>query len=216
MCFGGGGGTAQRNILMYDQQQAAKELERLRAEEAERKANIKTGQGNIDRAFAKFDNNFFDRFRGAYQDNFVPELNDQHTRAVDKVTAGLAGRGMLESSVGANTFADMSKKLGTEKNMIAGQAAEGANQLRGKIEGAKTNLYSINQAAADPQAAAVRATGEASAFSAAPANFAPLGNVFGDFLAPFATAASAAANSRRGFTNPFATASGRGSSRVVT
>ena len=61
MC-GGGSGTAMRNIQIWESQQAQQELARLRAEEEQRKANIKTGQANIDNAFGQFNDDFYNRF----------------------------------------------------------------------------------------------------------------------------------------------------------
>ena len=63
-----------------------------------------------------------------------------------------------------------------------------------KVAARKTDLSSLNQAAADPQGIAAQATGAAPAL-AAPPQYSELGQVFANVLAPFSNYVSARNNS---------------------
>jgi hypothetical protein len=101
---------------------------------------------------------------------------------------------MLESSVGAQKFADTERTRADASADIGNRGADAANELRAKVESAKGNLYTLNSSVADPSMAASQATGQAASFAAAPP-LSPLGQVFASTLQGMSTYNKADANS---------------------
>lgn len=167
-------------------QQAADAASWQRKLEGDRQHYIREGQKNIDQAFSLFDPAYYDKYRQSYVDVYNPQIDSQYQRALDKLTATLAGRGTLESSVGAQALADLSQKRSDSEADIANQAVDASNQLKSKVESARSSLYTLNTGAADPQLASARAAGEAATLTAPQAR-SPLGQVFSDVLSSFGT-----------------------------
>jgi len=224
-------GKSQRLAQMAEQTAAEKakaeqdalaeqQRQQMLQAEAERKSNILTGNAQIDNAFTGFDDNYFGSVRDAYAGVYNPQIDDQLTKAKDKLIASLAGRGVLSSSVGAQALADLEKRAGDERVRIGNDALAYANSLKAKVGESKNNLYAQSSAAADPNAIARSATGEATTLAqqgaATPTQ--PLSDVFSSFLTPFISAASASQNSVQGSRKlinstlaPISTGSGSGS-----
>jgi len=183
MCFGGNKGVKE-----------AREA-RAATERAERKRQraIKLGQRRIEESFEQFNPAFFDTFRQANVNNFVPQLDDQFAQAQDQLTAALAGRGLLDSSVGASRLSDLTGRFNDERTAIDNRALDASQNFRSQIERQKTDLFSLNQASADPQGIAARARGESTAL-VAPQSFSPLGQVFASALQPLSAFVSADRN----------------------
>lgn len=180
-----------------------------------RQHDVNLGRIGIDQAFDRFGDDYYNQYKQDYTGYYNPQLDEQYGKVVDKTTAALAGRGMLESSVGANTYADLAKQQAEARTNIANEATDASNKLRGTVENAKSNLYSLNEASADPQAVNAQAVGQATAL-VAPPQYSPLGEVFASALNSLANYSSARANRpRREYESPYTTASGFGSGRVV-
>lgn len=195
--------------------QAAAQAAEMKAEEAARQARIKEGQGKIDDAFTKFDDTYYGGYEDAYKSYYNPQIDDQYGDATDTMTAALAGRGLLESTVAAEKFAKLYQKMQETRAAIGNQAADARNALRGKVEKTKTDLYSMNTSTADPSAIAARAAGEATAL-AAPQSYSELGQIFNSVIGSLGNYAQAASNTRGGLWNPGSGSqpSGSGSSSV--
>lgn len=178
MCFGGGNNEAAAIAARQDAQ--------MKADEAERQAKIKAGQAKIDEAFGQFNEPYFAGFQNTYTDYYKPQIADQYAEARGKLIAALAGRGVLDSSIGGNALARVEKQRAEAEGTIANQAVDASNQLKSQVEQTKTNLYNLNRSAADPEGIAARATGEATAI-AAPRALSPLGQIFANSIAPFVT-----------------------------
>ena len=71
MCFGGGGGDGG--------------AAQARADENARQARIKTGVGNINQKFDKFDDGFFKGRGQAYTNFATPQVNDQYKQVSDQL-----------------------------------------------------------------------------------------------------------------------------------
>ncbi len=205
----------QRNRISGDAQAD------MNAREAERQFGVKLGQSAIDNAFSQFDDGYYDGYKSDYTGFYYPQVETQFTDAQDKLTAALAGRGLTESTVGADAFADLTEQYNDTRTNIGNEAADAANNLRGEVEKSKSNLYSLNEASADPSAANAQAVGQATALVQAP-EYNELGDVFAAVLAPWLNFQSAASNqSGPGYTSPYGksgstTATGKGSGRVIT
>lgn len=205
---------------LYKQQK--EEAERLQAEmerrELERQNNIKAGNTAIDSAFAQFNPDYYKGAQEAYTSYYTPQIDQQRGDALDKLTAQLFNRGMLESTVGANKIGKVNQTADEAKVKVGNEAVDFGNSLRGKVDAAKFNLYDVSRSAADPSMVGARATGEAASLaktgSIAPTQ--PLGDIFGSILAPLGYATQAYMNSpqRRSSYN-FAPTSGSGSGKVL-
>ncbi len=228
------GKTAQRQVnaalaasnaqasRIFDEQKAEAERQRqaMLAAENTRQGNIKAGNSAIDNAFAQFNDDYFNKASNSYAGAQLPELNNQLTQARGDLTAQLAERGTLESSIGAHRFGQLEERAGNARAGIGNAATDFANGLRSNVDTAKNKLYDLSLSAADPAAVSARSIGESTSLarSGATPQLQPLGNVFSDFLTPLAYAATAYSNS----TGPLrprvaagAPTSGAGSSRVV-
>lgn len=152
-----------------------------RQEEAKRQARIAQGQQGIDQAFAGFDDPFYSGYQTQYLDYYNPQLNDQYSDAVKRLTLQLAQTGNLTGSAGAQQLSDLKKFYDTQKLSLTNQALDATNQLRGNIDQRKSQLYADNRAAADPGSAA-SAAASAAQYLQPTAPTSPLANVFADFF----------------------------------
>jgi hypothetical protein len=177
-----------------DAAKAAKAEAETKAREAKRQADIKTGNANIDSAFSQYSPEYYQKFTGTYQDNYNPQIDKQHEGAVGRMTAALAGRGMLDSSVGAAKFGEAETARNDARLKVAGDAQVAAGDIKQKVAARKSDLYSLNQAAADPEGIAAQAVGASTALTGQPAT-SPLGDIFASVLAPLNAYQSARQNS---------------------
>jgi hypothetical protein len=150
------------------------------AEEA-RVARIKAGQGTIDKNFQQFDDGYFSNYKKANLDYYNPQVDNQYTRAQDKLKAQLAGQGILESGVGNQAMADLAGTYASNKAQIASGADDAVTQLKGRISDNRTGLYNAAQSAGDPAQLASLATASSTAL-ASPTNYSPLADLFAGAL----------------------------------
>lgn len=198
MCFGNGA-AEQANQLAQKQWQDQKK------QEEERKANIAAGRTKIDSAFSNFNDGYYNTYKNNYLDFYNPQLDKQFGNTNRSLTYALAGRGLLDSSVGAEAVGDLFKRYLDEKSNVTGAAQDAANQLKSGVESTKSNLYTLNESASDPQTVANRAIGEASAI-AMPQSYTPLQDVFASALTPWTnylvSSSNSAGNGSSGYYRP--------------
>lgn len=152
-----------------------------RQEEAARQARIDEGISNIDKSFSGFNDDFYNNYQNTYLDYYNPQLNDQYSEAVKRLTTQLAQMGQLTGSVGAKQLADLKSYYDTQKQSVVDQALGATNTLRGNVANQKSQLYSDNRDAADPGNASSAAAAAATALQpTAPST--PLAYVFSDFF----------------------------------
>lgn len=206
MCFGNNSAS-----------EADSTAQELLNREAIRQSNIGLGKANIDTAFGQFDDGYYGAYKDAYQGNYAPQVDDKYKSAVAKTLVTLAGRGMDRSSLGAAKQGELADKYIEAKQTVASDADNAANQLRAQVEGAKSNLYQLNSAAADPSAANAQAIGQAKTLVAPPA-YSPIGEIFASFLSPLEAYKTSSNNtaSKASYASPFSTRRpSTGSSSVV-
>lgn len=208
----------QQEQLDLQQQQAAEakaQQDKLNAEEAQRQSNITAGKSAIDNAFSQFNDDYYTHAQDDYRDALLPDLTTQYDTSKDKLTAALKERGTLESTIGANALGDLFKRYTDQQTKVGSDAVGFSNNLRSSVDASKSNLYNLNQTAADPNMIQAQATGAATNLVQAPGGNrpSPVGNVFTDLLTPFVYTAAARANPSYGFT-PTAPIGGSGSARV--
>lgn len=170
-----------------------------RQQQAKRDAAITAGQGNIDSAFTGFDDNFYNKYDTDYNNYYAPQLDDQYSQAVKRLTLQLAQTGNLTGSTGATQLGDLKKYYDTQKLAVTNQGLDATNTLRGNIDNKKSQLYADNRAAADPGNAA-SAAASAAQFLQPTAPSSPLADVFGNFFSNLGNTA-AIQNQQRFATN---------------
>lgn len=177
--------------------------QQVTAAEAARQAAIKTGNANIDSAFAQFNDPYFQKFEDAYKGYYNPQVDSQYADADGVMEAGLARNGIDRSSIAATKHGQLFSAYGDERAAIGDAAHAGAQDLRGKVSNEKSNLYAENSASADPAQASTQALASATSLVTPPA-FSPLGQLFGNFLQPFTQYAQSYSNNPGpGYKSPF-------------
>lgn len=187
-----------------------KEQERLRQE------RITQGRAAIDSAFSRFDDNYFRNFAGDFTNYYNPQIDEQFNRAMGTTRAALKNRGIDQSTVAGGAFSDLMRDRLRARTDVANNAAAGAASLRGNVERTRSDLYGLNESAADPAAANARATAEATAI-VGPQSYSPLGQVFAASMQPLVAGVNAYRNRapNPGYPNAPTGSYGRGSGTVV-
>tara|TARA_R100001480_G_scaffold151492_1_gene152836 strand:- start:227 stop:826 length:600 start_codon:yes stop_codon:yes gene_type:complete len=175
MCMGGGGDGGA--------------AERARKQEEERQARIRKGNEEINTAFARFDDDFYNQQTQNYLDYATPQLTDQFNDAAKELTLSLANAGLLNSSVGAQKRAALDKKLDLQKKAIADKGNEYSLQSRKSIDSARGDLQNQNMNLANPTLIAQNAALRAQSLNQLPA-YQPLLELFADATDGIATQAA--------------------------
>lgn len=155
----------------------------LKEQERQRQLRITEGRGAIDAAFSRFNDGYFSGFANDFTNYYNPQIDDQYGRAVGTTRAALRNRGMGQSTVAGGAFSDLWRDRTRARTEVANNAAGAAASLRGNVERTKTDLYGLNESAADPAAANARATAEATAI-VAPPTVSPIGQIFAASMQP--------------------------------
>lgn len=202
--------------------------------EAKRQGDIRTGMGNIDAAFGQFDDNWYNNLMSSYTDLYNPSIDTEAAKAKDTLTAALAGRGILESSVGAAKLAEAEEKRIAARTQIGNDALTYADSVKNKLAGTKNSLYDVNSSSADPEGVKARAIGEATNLASSAATqfqspsqsgdfsvstpLSSVSSIFGDLATPFIAGLQAQSNRAKN-TNTGVKATGLssgGSARIVS
>lgn len=193
--FGGGGNNWFQQAV---QLQAAASAQQAQQEAANRQAmiekNATTNQATINKDFGQFDDNWYNQYRNAYTNYYAPQVSKQYNDAVDQEKAILAGRGVLESSVGAKALADLGGRQADSLQSIQANADNAVNTQKQNVNAAQNKLSQLAQAGTDPSVVAAQSAAQAGTLSQ-PQQFASLGSVFSDLVTPFANYTKAAVNS---------------------
>lgn len=152
-----------------------------RAREEARQARIRQGITNIDDTFGRFDDQFFAGRAKAYSDFATPQLDDQLTDTKKQLIFALSRGGNLNSSTGAERFADFREAGDRARRQVESRGLDYANRARTDVERQRSDLISILNATADPEAAASGAINRVESLSATPA-FDPFTATFGNLL----------------------------------
>lgn len=165
---------------------AAAQQAQLTAQQKKHDDAVTQGKQSIDDNFAQFTPAYYDKYGQTYKDTYNPQLDDQYKIANDQLTATLAGRDQLDSTVGANARGQLGKTYATNQAQIGNSAIDAENALKSNVANTQTNLYSMNSQTADPLSAAAMSQAQAGAL-VAPNAMPSLGNAFAGALSPFAS-----------------------------
>ncbi len=175
--------------------------------EDKRQAAILKGTGQVDQAFAGFNQPFYDARRQAYIDYALPQLSDQYQTTRNQVGFGLANRGQTNSSTANKQWSDLFRTTEASKRGIADAATAQSQDLQKQIAGSRQNLINQLYTTADPANASQSAISTAAGFQT-PSTFAPLVNQFSGLLNQYYI--SQLLNQRQPATAPIGTGSGAG------
>lgn len=132
------------------QREAQAEAERLRQAEISRQNNIAAGQGEINSAFAQFNDDFYGNRSKSYIDYATPTLEKQYQDQMRSLTSALARSGNLQSSLRGDMMGKLQTEYDQGKQKIASTAMSYADQARAKAEEARASLMTTNATLADP------------------------------------------------------------------
>jgi hypothetical protein len=184
----------------------------LKEQEAKRQADILAGRGKIDEHFARFNDGYYQDFADNFLNYYFPQIEDQYRTATGKSHAALVNRGIDQSTVAGGVFSNLLRDRTRARTDIANNATNATQGLRSNVERTRTDLYNLNESAADPAAANARATAEASAL-VAPPTVGPLGQIFSAAMMPVMYGAQSYRNRAPApYTSPYG---GTGSGTVV-
>lgn len=131
--------------------------------------------------FAGYKDDFFNQRARAYEDYALPQLGQQYQTTKNAVNFNLANRGLLGGSVAGQENNDLNFTMGQQKQAIADQGQQQAQQLRSDVQNSKLQAISQLYQTANPAQAQASALADASKFTA-PSSFAPLANGFANLV----------------------------------
>jgi hypothetical protein len=183
------------------------------ADEKARQARINQGLGAIDQKFGSFTDAWFNQRAGEYFDAAMPTLNMEFARTKNNLAFGLAGRGLLNSSIYNQRRQSLDNEMMKQKRIVADTGIGQANDLRMKLEDARSRITSQLYQSADPAQATAAANRETANLSQ-PSPMGAIGNFFNDWSNVFMTNQIARAENPN--TLPlWGSFSGKGSSKIV-
>lgn len=169
-----------------------------RQREEARQADIRAGRENIDSAFSRFDDPFYNNIQTTYQDYFFPQVDQQFADTSKKLKLRLAGAGNLNSGAGAQQIGKLTQQYDLQRADLANKALDAANSYRTRVEGERGDLYNLNASSADPASIAVQAASRAGPLLTPPSP-SPIGSLFADFLNNAAIGVAAESKGYPGF-----------------
>lgn len=198
--YSGNYGDSDRRPENYEENMAnaqyAAEARRL---EAARAGRVEEGKTAIDKSFGDFNDDFYKNYQNDYTGYYYPQLDDNYNDARKRLTLNLARSGNLTGSVGADQLGKLTSHYNTQKTGITNRAFNASNDLRGKIDVSKNQLYSDNRNAADPGSATSSAIAAASSLRPGVPD-SPLANTFSDIISNIGNVASVR-NTNKGSSN---------------
>lgn len=207
MCFG----------ALFGNPSADKMARQQRADEVARQARVTAGMGQIDTAFAPFNDDFFKGRQQAYVDYAQPTLDRQTSEARRALTFALSRNDNLDSSSAVRKNTELDRAANEAGINIANQGLDQANQTRTQVENAREGVVSQLNATGDDSAASLAALRQARAI-ATPQGFSPLGQLFSSFLSGVSNITNNSSTGYSGLFGPSALSyggAGRGAQRVV-
>lgn len=148
--------------------------------ERQRQSRIRQGMGDIDRNFAGFNQNFYDKAAADYTAATTPGMFKDYQTTKNNLTYSLARNGILNGSAATQRNQSLTGELAKNESVIANNAMDRANQVRGQVNTQKSQLVQQLESSADPAAINAQSTAAASQLRA-PSAIQPLGNLFADW-----------------------------------
>lgn len=171
MCLFGSGGGAGSDEARQAQQQ--------------RENNIRNGMGQVNAAFAPYNDDYYKNYESQIVDQSRPDLAKQERDAREKATFGLARQGQTKGSAASKAYGDVADTRARTDLQVADQARTSSAGLRNDVENARGNLVGQLNATADAGSAAANARNSAAVLSRPP-TYSPISNAFSELTNQFA------------------------------
>lgn len=141
----------------------------------QRVENINRGQKTVDKEFAGFNQDFYNKRAQDYINYVMPQLGEQVRGQQKAIAYGMADRGTSNSSIARNAVSGLAKQTAMQQQAIAEQGITQAQELERQVESNRADLYDQVIKASDPAGAGMRA-GSAAATIRQPSTFSPFIN----------------------------------------
>ncbi len=156
------------------------------AQQKKTQAQIDSGMATIDKNFAGFGDDFYQKAARDYSAYATPQMMDQFRNTKNNLTYTLARNGLLDSGAAVSRNAALQKQLGVNESNIANTAEDQANTLRGNVATQRNQLVNQVMAGAAPGQVAMGAEA-ATAGLRAPTALPPVGNMFSEWANTYLT-----------------------------
>ena len=128
----------QAQQYRFSEQSAAAAQAAARAAEARkfnegRQQRIASAKGQIDDAFAGFDDSFYQDFKTKFLDYYAPRIDKSFSDAGKDLTLKFADTGNLNSSAAARSFGELTQARADAEAGVATQADDGARSLKNDV-----------------------------------------------------------------------------------
>nr|KAK0390243.1 hypothetical protein QR680_019392 [Steinernema hermaphroditum] len=114
----------------------------------------------------------------AYNDYYMPQLQNQYSEANKNLTYDLARTGLLRSSAAADTQSDLARQNAENTAMVKSQGDQGVAALKSKINSAKQNAINQLYSTENPEVAANQALSSIRTIQSEQPSYSPLGDIF--------------------------------------
>lgn len=188
MCMGGGRRSSaandqaarqQRELAAQQQRDAEAARQRAEAEAARRRGNIDTGMGNINRAFAGYNDDYYNQVGTDYRNYYLPQVHKQAEEARRQMLFNASRAGTRSSSEYNRQIADLDENVRLRTNEVDSGANARINEARADIARQRSNqISSLNASQGELAANSPFLTGQVSASAPTLAAFSPLGDLF--------------------------------------
>ncbi len=125
-----------------------------------------------------FDDSFYNKYKQAVLDYYMPQVSDQYSDAQKELTYRLGRAGTLTSSAANDQVAKLAKQNLLNQAQVYNQADTAAGDLRTQVAGEESKAVSQLYATEDPDIAANQATDAVKNISLQQPNLSPLSTLF--------------------------------------
>lgn len=125
-----------------------------------------------------FDKAFYNKYRNASLDYYMPELQKQYTKAKSTLNFDHARAGTLQSSMASENLADLVYQNTMNKALVRSKADNATSQLKNSVSAQKNAALTQLYATEDPTVAANTATNSVRTLQNTTPEFSPMGELF--------------------------------------
>jgi hypothetical protein len=125
-----------------------------------------------------FDKAFYNKYRNASLDYYMPELQKQYTKAKSTLNFDHARAGTLQSSMASENVADLVYQNSMNEALLRSKADNATTQLKNSVAAQKSAALAQLYATEDPTVAANTATNSVRTLQNTTPEFSPMGELF--------------------------------------
>ncbi len=122
--------------------------------------------------------NLASTYQQAYNDYYMPQLQDKYSKAQDNLTFDLARAGLLRSTAAVNSQSDLAEQNAENTAMVQSQGDQGVASLKQKINSAKQDAINQLYSTENPDVAANSALSSIRTIQSEQPSYSPLGDIF--------------------------------------